>query len=234
MSYVLPSIGDFKGQFFRDFPYATPLRPKGVTPATLTATLNPSGGVSGITVVDGGAGYSQINPMSVTIYGGGGMAAVAGTVSHTSGVITAVAVSKAGYGYTVAPQVYLGVGDNTDTERVTDPDIAAAFTVATQFNLTQGLFPSQAAFAYAYNLLTAHYLCEAVRAGTTGLGGKGDWLVSMRKVGNVSENFEIPPRILNSPFLAKLSKTTYGAQFLELVSPQLVANMVPFHRITLP
>jgi hypothetical protein len=50
----------------------------------------------------------------------------------------------------------------------------------------------------------------------------------------VSEDFDIPKRILNSPYLSKLSKTTYGAQFLELVSPQPIANFQTFYRQTLP
>lgn len=234
MSYLLPSIGDFKGQFIRDFPYATPLAPKGVTVASVTANLSAGGAVSSLTVASGGSGYSATSPISVTIYGGGGIGALAGAVTQSAGVITAIALSNGGYGYKLAPQVYVGVGDNTDQEKVTDPDIASAFTVATQFNLTKALFASQAAFTYAYNLLAAHYLCETVRAGTTGLNGKDDWLTRARQVGNVSEDFDIPARVLNSPFLSKLSKTTYGAQFLEVVSPQLIANMAPFHRDTLP
>ena len=50
MGYLLPSIGDFKAQFARDFPYATPLAPKGVSGASLVAVLSASGTVSSLTV----------------------------------------------------------------------------------------------------------------------------------------------------------------------------------------
>jgi len=232
VAYVLPTIGGFKAQFVRDFPYATPLNPSGVTNASASASINDAGSVTAIAVDTAGSGYGTTAP-GVVIYGGGGLGATA-TASLTAGAVSTIAVTNAGYGYQTAPYVYLAVGDNTNTEKVTDWDIARGITTATQFNLNAGLFSSQAAFTYAYNLLAAHYLCETVIAGGTGLFGKDDWLTRAKSVGDVSQTFDIPKRVLNSPFLAKLSKTTYGAQFLELVSPQLIANMAPFHRYTLP
>jgi hypothetical protein len=232
VAYVLPTIEAFKAQFVRDFPFATPLNPAGVTAnAAVTAAISNAGSVTGLTVTTAGAGYSSPLP-TLVIYGGGGLGAT-GSVTVTGGAITAAAVVNPGYGYMTAPYVYVAVGDNTDTEKVTDYDIARGLQVG-QINLNSGLWSNQASFTYAYNLLGAHYLCESVIAGTTGLNGKADWLVKARQVGNVHEQFDIPQRILNSPFLSKLSKTTYGAQFLELVSPQLIANMLPFHRCALP
>lgn len=233
MSYLAPTIGNFKAQLVRDFPYATPLFPRGVQNASLVVSINNAGSVTDVSVSSGGSGYSTSAPPTIVIYGGGGIGATA-TPTLTAGVITSVAVVEAGIGYTVAPFAYVAVGDNTDTEKVTDYDIARAITAAMQFNFNPGLFSSQAAFTYASNLLCAHYLCETVIAGTTGLNGKAEWLTRAKTVGNVSEDFDIPKRILNSPFLSKLSKTTYGAQFLELVSPQLIANFQTFYRQTLP
>jgi hypothetical protein len=233
VSYSPPTIGDFKAQLIRDFPYATPLFPNGVTNATLTASVNDSGNVTAVAVTSGGAGYSATTPPSAVIYGGGGIGALA-TPVLTGGSISSVVVNNAGIGYSQAPLVYVAVGDNTDTEKVTDYDIARAMLAALQFNFNSGLFSSQASYTYAANLLSAHYLCETVVAGTTGLNGKAEWLTRAKAVGNVSEDFDIPKRILNSPYLSKLSKTTYGAQFLELVSPQLIANFQTFYRQTLP
>jgi hypothetical protein len=234
MAYQLPTIGDFKAQFVRDFPYATPLRYKGVTAATATASLNASYEVQSITVVTPGAGYNASQPPSVIIYGGGGIGAAA-TPVVVGGAVTQINVDAGGVNYRKAPLVYISVGgDDTDTEKVTDYDIARAFTAAMQFNFTEGLFGTQAAFVWAYNLLAAHYLCETVIAGGTGLSGQSTWLTNSKTVGNVTESYTIPDRILKSPFLSKLSKTTYGAQFLELVSPQLIGNFQSFHRDTLP
>jgi len=233
VSYLPPTIGNFKAQFVRDFPFATPLFPKGVTGAVLTAAISSGGSLSGVNITSGGAGYSDTSPPTAVIYGGGGIGASA-SLTVASGVVTAAAVVDAGVGYASAPLVYVAVGDNTDTEKVTDYDIARAFVSAMQFNFNTGLFSTQAAYTQAANLLSAHYLCETIIAGTTGLNGKAEWLTKAKTVGNVSEDFDIPPRILNSPYLAKLSKTTYGAQFLELVSPQLIANFQTFYRQTLP
>ena len=70
--------------------------------------------------------------------------------------------------------------------------------------------------------------------GGMGMNGKAEWLTQSKTVGNVTESYSIPDRILKSPYLSKLSKTTYGAQLLELVSPQLIGNFASFHRDTLP
>ncbi len=234
MAYELPTIGDFKAQFVRDFPYATPWRYKGITEATATANLNASYSVDSITVDTAGAGYSSTQPPTVIIYGGGGMGAAA-TPTITGGQVSLITVDNSGYNYRRAPLVYVSVnGDDTNLERVTDYDIARAFTAALQFNFTEGLFGTQAAFVYAYNLLAAHYLCITVIAGGTGLSGQATWLTSSKTVGNVTESYSIPDRVLKSPLLSKLSKTTYGAQFLELISPQLIGNFQSFHRDTLP
>ena len=233
MSYVLPTISDFKGQFVRDFPYATPLNPSGVVGAQLSALLN-GDGVSTIAVVSGGSGYSGTATPKVIIYGGGGIGAQA-VATIVAGVISTITVTSPGYGYKTAPQVYVGAGgDDTNSEKVTDADIALAYSKALAYNSTQTLFGSQIAFTIAYNLLAAHYLCETLIAGGLGLNGKSEWLTNSKTVGNVTESFSIPDRILKSPILAKFSKTTYGAQFLEMVSPRLIGNYQSFYRPTLP
>lgn len=234
MAYQLPTIPDFKAQFIRDFPYATPLAVVGMVGAEATASLDSGGSVSAIAVDSGGSGYSETQPPGVIVYGGAGAGCFA-TPTVAGRAITAIAVTKAGFGYKVAPFVYVTLGgDNTDTTKVTDWDIARAYVAGTQFNFTEGVFSTQAAFFWGINLLAAHYLCETLIAAGTGLGGKADWLTKSRDVGDVAEQYEIPARILNSPYLSKLSRTTYGAQFLELVGPQLIANFQSFHRRTLP
>ena len=233
MSYQLPSIADFKAQFARDFPFATPAAVVGVVGATATASID-AGSVSGIAVGTPGSGLSDTAPPSVVVYGGGGVGALAVAVM-TAGAVASVTVAQAGYGYVTAPQVYIALGgDNTNSDRVTDFDIARAFNAAESFNMTRTLSGDQSAFTYAYNLLAAHYLCVTLQASGTGLGGKAEWLTNSKTVGNVSESFNIPPRVLNSPFLSKLSRTTYGSQFLELFAPSLVGNFASFHRPTLP
>lgn len=227
MTYLLPTLSDFKAQFVRDFPYATPLSPKGVVGASVTPVLT-GDKVSSIAVNSGGSGYDKQSP-EVVIYGGGGIGAQA-TATVTGGAITAIAITNQGFGYTSLPSVYIAAGgDNTNDEKVTDYDLSRAFTAAFGFNVAQGLFGSQAAFTYAMNLLAAHYLCATVRAGGTGIFGQADWVVNSKTAGNVSSAYAIPQRVLRHPLLSKLSKTTYGAQFLELVSPQLIGNLGTFY-----
>ncbi len=231
MSYVLPTIAQFKEQFRRDFPYATPLS---ATAAQAEASIGSGQTVTGITVTSPGSAYGA-NPATfpVVVYGGGGIGAQA-VATAAAGVVTGIAVTDAGIGYVTAPRVYVPFGgDNTNAKKVSDFDIASAF-VAMGINLTQALFSSQAAFTRCYNLLAAHYLCESLIAAGVGLGGQAQWLTESKTVGNVTESFKIPDRVLKSPLLAKLSKTTYGAQFLELLSPQLIGNFRFAHRATLP
>jgi hypothetical protein len=232
VSYVLPTVSDFKSQFsVRDFPYAVlPNAKGGGSGASATAIVGGSqSGISSWDLTSGGTGYpANKAPDGIVQYGGGHGAAVAIVVA--GGSVTQVNAVLEGYGYILqgsqAPQLYIsnGTGDNTDTEKVTDFDIAAAQQKATGFNMTQTLFSSQAAFTVAYGLLAAHYLCETLLASGTGLLGKAEWLTANKAVGNVSEGYVIPERVSRSPILSKLSKTTYGSQFLELISPQLIGN----------
>lgn len=234
MPYLSPTIPDFKAQFVRDFPYATPLAVSGIVGATGTAVLSGGQSVASVTLNTAGSGQPDGATQPVVVYGGGGLNATV-TVAISGGVASAFTVANAGFGYKFAPLVYVPIGgDNTNTEKVTDYDIARALSPAASFNFSEGLFGSQAEFTYAAGLLAAHYLVTSVVAGTTGLGGKANWLTSDQSGGNVSQSFEIPERIKKSPYLASLSKTPYGMQFLELVLPQLIGNMHVFPRRTLP
>lgn len=231
-SYSLPTIRDFKAQFVRDFPYAVPATGGG-SGATASLSLNNSMSVASLTLVTGGSGYPQAP--DVLIYGNGGYGALA-TASVSNGAVTGFTLISGGQGFEQAPLVYIsnGLGDNTDITKVTDFDIANAFNAATQFNFNADLFTSNQGYVYAMNLLTAHYMVLNLQAGNTGIGGKAEWLTHSKTVGNVTEAYAIPARMMKSPYLAKLSKTTYGAQFLELLSPLLIGNVRSYYGGTNP
>lgn len=106
---------------------------------------------------------------------------------------------------------------------ILDSDIAYAFQM-TNMNVNQGLFPDQGSYGVGYNLLAAHYLVSNIRSSSQGINGQYDWLQNSKAVGNVNEAFTIPPTIANNPFLASLSKTNYGQQYLMLVYPQLASK----------
>jgi hypothetical protein len=114
--------------------------------------------------------------------------------------------------------------DQTDMAKVRDADITIGLTQASA-NFNPNLFASQAVFTEAFLLLTAHFLCVNLLASSQGLGGSAQWLTSSKAVGNVSESFAVPERILHSPFLAALSKTVYGMTYLTIISPLLVGNV---------
>jgi len=231
-SYSFPTVPDFKAQFVRDFPYAVPVTGGG-TGATASLSLNNGMSVQSLTLLTGGSGYPEAP--DVLIYGGGGIGAIA-SAAITNGVVSSLTLVSGGQGFMYAPTIYLsnGVGDNTDTTKVTDYDIVTGFNAATQFNLNASLFSSQYAYIYAINLLSAHYMVLNLQAGNTGIAGKAEWLTSSKSVGNISEQYMIPARMMKSPYLSKLSKTTYGAQFLELVSPLLIGNIRSYYGGTNP
>lgn len=231
-SYSFPTVPDFKAQFVRDFPYAVPAAGGG-TGATASLGLNNGMSVVSLTLLTGGSGYPEIP--DVLIYGGGGYGAAA-TAAISNGAVSALTLVSGGQGFMFAPTIYIsnGLGDNTDTTKVTDYDIVTGFNAATQFNLNASLFTSQYAYSYAINLLSAHYMILNLQAGNTGIFGKAEWLTSSKTVGNVTEGYVIPDRVMKSPFLSKLSKTTYGAQFLELVSPLLIGNIRSYYGGTNP
>ena len=207
----------------RDFPYAVSAVGGGEG-ASLEADLGGGTSVVGLNIVSAGAGYPKTP--TVIIYGGGGSGA-RGVVTLASQAIATAVVLAGGAGYSQTPTVYVsnGTGDNTDIAKVTDYDIVNGFTQATAFNFSTALYGSQAAFTQGANLLSAHYMVLSLQAGNSGMNGQATWITQAKSVGNVQEAYQIPDRVLASPILSKLSKTVYGAQFLELISPRLIANV---------
>lgn len=107
---------------------------------------------------------------------------------------------------------------------VTDGDITKAMGEADDvFN--PNLFSTQESFSRAYLLLTAHFLVMDLRAASQGLSGSYSWITTSKSVGNVSESYGVPQRILDNPTLGMLSKTPYGAKYLHLIYPLLLGGV---------
>lgn len=122
----------------------------------------------------------------------------------------------------------------TDPETsVLDSDITKAFTF-TNINMNQGLFADQASYNVGYELMSAHYLVTNLRASSQGINGQYSFLDSAKSVGVVNETFSIPQRILDNPYWSMLTKTNYGAQFLQLILPQLTGQVFVAYGRTLP
>lgn len=124
-------------------------------------------------------------------------------------------------------------GDNSNPKKITDDDISGAILDA-QFNINEDLFASQEMFTRAFLYLAAHQLIEAVKAQMEGIASQYGWLTTSKSVGDVSESFQIPERFAQDPMLANISKTRFGAMYLQIVSPLLVGHVMALPRVTLP
>lgn len=114
-------------------------------------------------------------------------------------------------------------GEDIETE-IRDQDISKAFTM-TNVNFSQCLWADQGSYTVGYLLLSAHYLVMNIRASSQGINGQFNFLQNSKAVGSVSEGFAIPQRVLDNPDWAVLMKTNYGAQYLQLILPQLAGQM---------
>lgn len=103
---------------------------------------------------------------------------------------------------------------------VLDSDITKAFLFV-NVNMNEALFADQGSYNVGYLLLSAHYLVMNLRSSSQGINGQFNFLQSGKSAGAISESFAIPQRILDNPDWAILCKTNYGAQFIQLVLPQL-------------
>ena len=122
-----------------------------------------------------------------------------------------------------------GANPGTNRAAVMDQDITNALTAA-GMNTNVELWSTQAEYTYASNLAAAHFLVTNLLAAAQGLRGQGEWLVQAKSVDQISTTYAIPERILNSPTLAQFSKTTYGMQYLHLLAPRLVGNVMAIWR----
>lgn len=116
---------------------------------------------------------------------------------------------------------------------ILDSDISKAFQM-TNINVNEGLFGYQASYTVAYLLLSAHYLVMNLRASSQGINGQFNFLEQNKSVGSIAQSFAIPQRVLDNPDWAILCKTNYGAQFIQLILPQLAGNMFTVFGSTRP
>lgn len=228
MAFTFPAVDDFKSQFVRDFPFAVPC-----FGAAGVITLA-GGALASIAVAKGGQGYIDAPLVAVVDQNGGPGTGAVVTAAVAAGKVTGFVVGTAGANY-VSPILVLsgGAGDNSDLTRVTDDDITSAIQDAA-FNVNQALFGTQSDWAKAFLYLAAHNLVERLLAAGEGMRSRYNWLTNAKTAGDLSESYTIPDSILESPFLSSVSKTRYGARYLEIVSPLLIGNMGTFYRRSAP
>lgn len=116
---------------------------------------------------------------------------------------------------------------------VLDQDILIAFN-SVDIQINEGLWDNQGAYSQGYLFLAAHNLVLNLRASSQGLNGQWNWIQNSKSVGQVSESFSIPQRILDNPDLATYTKTNYGAQYLGLLWPNLCGQIFSIEGRTRP
>lgn len=116
---------------------------------------------------------------------------------------------------------------------VLDADITRAFSEA-KIKLNQSLFGSDAEITLGYLYLTAHYLVMDIRNGQKGIQSAGQYNVSSRSVGSVSESYSIPKQYQDDPQLAYFAQTGYGQKYLSLIQSCMVGNVISVLGATRP
>lgn len=107
---------------------------------------------------------------------------------------------------------------------VLDIDISNAINFAA-YQVNQELFSDQTSFSIGYLLMTAHQMVLNLRASSQGLNGQYNWAQTQKAAAGVSESFQLPQRIIDNPELMMLTKTNYGAQYLQMILPLLTGQM---------
>lgn len=110
---------------------------------------------------------------------------------------------------------------------VTDDDIEKAFILA-RANFNDGLFSTDDQLKATFMYLAAHFLVDDRKLAVEGLGSAGNYPVSSRSVGSVSESYAIPDWILRDPNLGAYATTRYGQKYLALIKPLLIGNAVVY------
>lgn len=105
-------------------------------------------------------------------------------------------------------------------EEIANEDIQKAIDESLcMFN--DGVFSDEQCCRTAFLYLTAHNLVEDIRNSSAGLSGAFEGLLSSKSVGSVSSSFQFPQSFLNEPTYMMLSKTNYGAKYLNMLYPRL-------------
>jgi hypothetical protein len=116
---------------------------------------------------------------------------------------------------------------------VLDGDIINAFNLV-DITINQAMWDNQTSYQIAYGYLGAHFLVLNLRASSQGLNGQWNFAQNSKSVGSVSESFTIPQRVIDNPDFMAYMKTNYGAQYLNLVWPQLCGQMFSVYGRTHP
>lgn len=107
---------------------------------------------------------------------------------------------------------------------VMDADITNAFALVL-VNINPAQWANQGSYTIGFLYLAAHYMVMNLRASSQGINGQYNWIQNNKAVQGVNEAFTIPQRLIDNPYFAMLTKTNYGAQYFQLLLPQLMGQV---------
>ncbi len=108
---------------------------------------------------------------------------------------------------------------------VTDEDIAKAMTQA-QMNANERFGSTCNEKIYIYLHLVAFYLVMDLKNASAGINSAYSGLVASKSVGDVSESYNFPQWVVNSPLYSIYSQNGYGMKYLSLIIPYLSVTIM--------
>lgn len=243
--YTNPSVSDFMTQFLRDFPFQYTIQTASFSGIAASGqfVLNYSGTNSN--PINWNATTEEIQTNLQYTIPGLSQITVKGSIANQAlyfnfiGIIppaTLMTVTSNSLMTSAPASVSITLSSITSdnvNQQIMSSDITSAFQL-TNVNINPGLFACQSDYTYGYLLLSAHYLVTNLRSSSQGINGQYNFLQASKGVGAVSEAFSIPQRILDNPYWSMLTKTNYGALYLQALMPQLCGQMFGVMGTTLP
>lgn len=221
MSFLPPTIAQFKAQFPRDFNYGPGTEV--VNNTDIQAAINDAQGLFNPSL------FNQSIPIfSAVVYGD--ITDLSATVANLS-TVTGLAPGQAVVGTGIpASTTILFVG--------LDSIVLSANATLTQLQQTltigaaSGYSISEAQVAYCY--LAAHMLVLSLQ-NAGGLGAppsfqgpasSGGGTVETKSIGSVSIGYALPDFVRSSPTLSQYMRTGYGQKYLQMIAPKLPGRRV--------
>jgi hypothetical protein len=116
---------------------------------------------------------------------------------------------------------------------ILDADITKAYNQAV-INFACSLFGTDASTELAFYYLWAHYLVIDLKNASGGVSSGGNYPVSSRSVGSVSESYNIPEKYMKNPYYSYIAQSGYGQKYLSLIITRQIGNFKVVGGISLP
>lgn len=221
MSFIPPTIAQFKQQFPRDFKYGSGTET--VQDTDIQAAINLGQGLFNASL------FSQRIPTFQTVITGDttDLSSTIANLSSVTGLAAGQTISGAGI---PASTTILFVGANSI--QISANATATALGVQLTIGGPSGYSMSEAQIAYLY--LTAHFMVLNLQdAGGLGVppsyrgeASSGGGIVATKTIGGVSIGYALPDYVVNSRTLSQYMRTGYGQIYLQMIAPKIPGRRV--------